>query len=158
MIRIGQGFDVHAFADEGNEVVLCGVRIPSHRALKAHSDGDVAIHALCDALLGALAMGDIGEKFPDSDPQYAGVDSRRLLREVCQWMRTAGYELGNADLTIIAQHPVISPHKSAMRENIAHDLDCAPDQINIKATTTESLGFIGREEGIAAMAVVLVQA
>ena len=156
-LRIGQGFDVHAFGP-GDHVMLGGVRIPHDRGLKAHSDGDVALHALADALLGALALGDIGHFFPDTDARWAGADSGALLREVYQQILARGYRLGNADLTIIAQRPKIAPHIQPMRERIAGLLQCAPGVISVKATTSEKLGFTGREEGIAVMAVVLLQA
>lgn len=154
-IRIGQGFDVHAFGP-GDHVMLGGVRIAHSHGLVAHSDGDVALHALCDALLGALALGDIGHFFPDTDAEWAGADSAQLLRKVYQEITTRGYRLGNADLTIIAQRPRIAPHIPAMRERIAGLLACAVDAISVKATTTERLGFTGREEGIAVTAVVLL--
>ena len=160
MMRVGHGYDVHAFDEsggEGNGVVLGGVRIPHDRGLVAHSDGDVLLHALCDALLGAVALGDIGGHFPDSDPQYADADSRALLRTAFRRVQSQGYGLVNADMTIVAQAPVIAPHIEAMRANIAADLGCQPEQVNIKATTTERLGFIGRSEGIAAHAVALLQ-
>ena len=158
-MRIGHGYDVHAFGEgggEGDSVVLGGVRIDHSHGLVAHSDGDVLLHALCDALLGAAALGDIGAHFPDSDPQYAGADSRALLRQVFERVQAEGYALANADMTVVAQAPTIAPHVEAMRANIAADLECRPDQVNIKATTTERLGFIGRGEGIAAHAMVLL--
>ncbi len=154
-MRIGQGFDVHRFGP-GDHLVIGGVRIPYHQGLVAHSDGDVLIHALCDALLGACGQGDIGHHFPDTDPQWAGADSRMLLRAVFQTLQQAGYCLGNADLTLIAQAPKMAPHLAAMRQCLAEDLQCQPAQINIKATTTEELGFTGRKEGIAAQAAVLL--
>ncbi|MBZ2188381.1 2-C-methyl-D-erythritol 2,4-cyclodiphosphate synthase [Alcanivorax sp. JB21] len=154
-IRIGQGFDVHAFGP-GDHVMLGGVRIAHDQGLVAHSDGDVALHALCDALLGALALGDIGHFFPDTDAEWAGADSAQLLREVYQQITARGYRLGNADITLIAQRPKMAPHIPAMRERIAKLLDCGPDAISVKATTTERLGFTGREEGIAVTAVVLL--
>lgn len=155
--KIGHGYDVHAFAD-GDGIMLGGVRIACGKAVIAHSDGDVAIHALCDALLGALGRGDIGQLFSDQDPANRGRDSREFLREVAMLMRGDGYALGNADLTLIAQTPRLAPHIEAMRQLLAEDLDCHGSQINIKATTTERLGFIGREQGIAAEAVVLLGA
>ena len=155
-LRIGHGFDVHAFGP-GDSVVLGGVRIPHPRGLKAHSDGDVLLHALCDALLGAIAAGDIGGHFPDTDAAWAGADSRDLLRRVFAGVQQAGYSLGNADLTLIAQAPKMAPHVTAMRNNIAADLQAGVEQINVKATTTEQLGYVGREEGIAAHAVVLLE-
>ena len=153
--RIGHGYDVHAFT-EGDGIVLGGVEIPCDKAIVAHSDGDVAIHALCDALLGALGRGDIGHLFPDSDSTNRDRNSREFLREVAGLMRDDGYVLANADLTLIAQTPRIGPHVDAMRQVLAGDLDCQVSQINVKATTTEKLGFIGQEQGIAAEAVVLL--
>ncbi len=155
-IRIGSGFDVHAFGD-GDHVMLGGVRIDHGRGLMAHSDGDVALHALADALLGALALGDIGHFFPDTDAQYHNADSAELLRQVYARIAAEGYRLGNADITIICQQPKIAPHISAMRNRIAALLDATPAQVSVKATTTEKLGFTGREEGIAVQAVVLLQ-
>jgi len=165
MIRVGQGFDVHAFADpvssDGAEstatIVLGGVSIPHSRSLLAHSDGDVLLHALCDALLGAAGLGDIGRHFPDTDPQYQNISSRHLLREVMTLLTQKCWRLGNADLTIIAQAPRMAPHREAMVENIATDLACHREQVNVKATTTETLGFTGRGEGIACMATVLLE-
>lgn len=155
-MRIGQGFDVHAF-QPGGRLVLGGVELPHTHSLKAHSDGDVVLHALCDALLGAAGLGDIGRHFPDSDPAYAGIDSRELLRRVYAGLQAAGYRLINADLTIVTQAPRLAAHVDAMCANIATDLQTEPASINVKATTTEHLGFTGREEGIAAFAVVLIQ-
>ena len=155
-MRIGHGYDVHAFS-EGDGFVLGGVTIEDRRGLKAHSDGDVLIHALCDAMLGALGEGDIGQLYPDSDPHNENRDSREFLRDVVDKARQAGFRLGNADVTIIAQAPKMAPHTAAMRALLASDLDCEPGQINIKATTTEGLGFIGREQGIAVAAVVLLE-
>ena len=155
-LRVGQGYDVHAFT-EGDHLVLGGVRIPFERAFKAHSDGDVLLHALCDALLGAAGLGDIGCHFPDSDPRYAGIDSRRLLREVTGLLHDDGWGVLNADLTVIAQRPRLAQWIPQMRENIAGVLECPVDAVNVKATTTERLGFEGREEGIAALAVVLIE-
>ena len=154
-MRIGQGFDVHAFGD-GDKIIIGGVVIPHSRGLIAHSDGDVLLHALCDALLGAAALGDIGKHFPDTDPQYRNADSRALLRLVNAKINHAGFRLGNADMTIVAQQPKMAPHINTMCENIAADLDVPVDVINVKATTTEHLGFAGREEGIAAFASVLL--
>ena len=154
--RIGHGYDVHAFTT-GDGFVLGGVHIPDQRSLLAHSDGDVLIHALCDALLGAIGAGDIGQLYPDSDMDNANRDSREFLLEVGQRIGAAGYRLGNADVTIIAQAPKMAPHTAAMRELLAQDLACDSQQINIKATTTEGLGFIGREQGIAVAAVVLLE-
>ena len=155
MLRIGQGYDVHRFND-GNEIILGGVSIPYERGLEAHSDGDVVLHALCDALLGALAMGDIGKHFPDTDIAFKGADSRVLLRHVYALIKAKNYCLGNADITIIAQAPKMLPHTPKMCENIASDLEVNIDQINVKATTTEKLGFEGRKEGIAVQAIVLL--
>jgi 2-C-methyl-D-erythritol 2,4-cyclodiphosphate synthase len=155
-VRIGHGFDVHAFT-EGDGFVLGGVRITADKGLLAHSDGDVLIHALCDALLGAIGERDIGQLYPDNDPQNANRDSREFLREVERQMVMAGYCLGNADVTIIAQAPKMAPHVSAMRQILAQDLKCQSGQVNIKATTTEGLGFVGREQGIAVAAVVLLE-
>jgi len=155
-VRIGHGYDVHRFG-EGDAVVLGGVRIAHTHGLVAHSDGDVALHALCDALLGAIAAGDIGRHFPDSDARFAGVDSRELLRACMGLVRRAGYRLGNADLTLIAERPRMAPHVEAMRRNIAADCGAEVDAVNVKATTTEGLGFTGRREGIAAHAVVLLE-
>jgi 2-C-methyl-D-erythritol 4-phosphate cytidylyltransferase/2-C-methyl-D-erythritol 2,4-cyclodiphosphate synthase len=154
-MRIGQGFDVHAFG-AGDHVILGGVRIDHPKGIVAHSDGDVVIHALCDAVLGALGMGDIGQHFPDSDPRYRGADSRVFLREVTAHMRGAGLELVNADITVLAEAPRIAKHRGAMAENLAADLGVPVQLINIKATTTEKLGFMGRGEGLAASAAVLL--
>ena len=156
MIRVGQGYDVHRFVDTG-EVILGGVKIDYEQGLEAHSDGDVVLHALCDALLGAAALGDIGKHFPDTDPEFKGADSRVLLRYVYKIVQEKGYSLGNADITIIAQAPKMAPHIVAMCENIAADLSVSVDSINVKATTTEKLGFEGRKEGIAVQAVVLIE-
>ena len=155
MMRIGHGYDVHAF-EAGDHLVLGGVRIPHTHAFKAHSDGDVLLHAICDALLGALALGDIGQHFPDTAAEYANIDSRILLRHVYGLVRSQGYAVMNLDSTIIAQAPKMAPHIVAMRTAIAADLDCALGQVNVKATTTEKLGFAGRKEGIAAHAVILL--
>jgi 2-C-methyl-D-erythritol 2,4-cyclodiphosphate synthase len=154
-IRIGQGFDVHAFG-EGDHVVLGGVRVPHDRGVLAHSDGDVAIHALCDAMLGALAMGDIGRHFPPSDPQWKDADSRAFLRQCNAMIRQRGWRLGNADITVVCERPRVGPHAQAMRERLAADLEVALDAVSVKATTSETLGFTGRGEGIAAMAVCLL--
>lgn len=156
-IRIGSGFDVHAFG-EGDHVMLAGVRIAHERGLVAHSDGDVALHALADALLGALALGDIGHLFPDTDARFKGADSATLLSAVYQRVIDAGYRLGNADITIICQRPKIAPHIPAMRARLAALLDADVSALSVKATTTERLGFTGREEGIAVHAVVLLHA
>jgi 2-C-methyl-D-erythritol 4-phosphate cytidylyltransferase/2-C-methyl-D-erythritol 2,4-cyclodiphosphate synthase len=155
-MRIGEGFDVHAFGD-GDHVVLGGVRFAHDRGVIAHSDGDVVIHALCDALLGALGKGDIGRHFPDTDPRYRGADSRLFLRAVGAMLREAGYRLVNADVTVLAEAPRIAAHRLAMAANLAADLDVAPELINIKATTTERMGFLGRGEGLAAQAAVLLE-
>ncbi len=154
-MRVGQGMDVHAYG-AGDHVVLAGVRIPYTQGVVAHSDGDVIIHALCDALLGALGDGDIGQHFPDTDPRYRGADSRVFLRTVAQRMQSAGLGLVNADVTVLAEAPRVNPHRAAMAANLAADLGVEPKLINIKATTTEKLGFIGRKEGLAAMATVLL--
>jgi 2-C-methyl-D-erythritol 2,4-cyclodiphosphate synthase len=155
-MRIGQGFDVHSFG-AGNEITLGGVHIPHTHGLRAHSDGDVLLHALCDALLGAAALGDIGQHFPDSDPKYKGIDSRKLLRTVMERVRSTGLRLVNVDATLIAQAPMLAPHIPAMCANLAADLGLPVIRINVKATTTEGLGFIGRGEGIAAQVVVLME-
>jgi 2-C-methyl-D-erythritol 2,4-cyclodiphosphate synthase len=155
MIRIGQGFDVHAFGD-GDHVMLAGVRVPHTHGVVAHSDGDVVIHALCDAIFGALALGDIGRHFPPSDERWRHADSRQFLRHAHALMREQGYVLGNADITVICELPKVGPHAQRMRELLAADLEVAVGQISVKATTTEKLGFTGRGEGIAAQAVVLL--
>lgn len=155
-MRIGQGMDVHAFG-EGDHVMLGGVRIPHGRGVVAHSDGDVVIHALCDAVLGALGEGDIGRHFPDSDPRYRGADSRVFLRTVAQMMGKAGFKLVNADLTVVAEAPRIAAHRGAIASNLAADLGVEARFINVKATTTERMGFIGRGEGLAALACVLLE-
>ena len=155
-MRIGHGFDVHRFED-GDHIIIGGVRIAHTQALVAHSDGDVLIHALCDALLGAAALGDIGALFPDTDPAYAGADSRVLLREVVARLSALSLSIGNTDMTIVAQAPKMRPYIDAMRSNIAQDLKCDVSAVNVKATTTEGLGFAGRREGIAAHAVVLLK-
>lgn len=156
MIRVGQGYDVHRFND-GDHIILGGVKIPYEKGLEAHSDGDVVLHALADAILGAAALGDIGKHFPDTDPEFKGADSRVLLRHVYAIVQEKGYKLVNADVTIIAQAPKMLPHVPAMRANIAADLEVDVDFINVKATTTEKLGFEGRKEGIAVQAVVLIE-
>lgn len=155
-MRIGHGFDVHRFGP-GNQLMIGGVAIPFEQGFVAHSDGDVLLHAISDALLGACALGDIGRHFPDTDPAYAGADSRVLLRHVVDLVRAEGYQVVNLDATLMAQLPKMSPHIDAMREVIAADLQVALNQVNVKATTTERLGFTGRGEGIAAEAVVLLQ-
>lgn len=156
MIRIGHGFDVHAFC-AGNSIILGGVEIPFNRSFKAHSDGDVLIHALCDALLGAAGLGDIGLHFPDTDDQFKNRDSRFFLRKVNELIADQGLNLGNADITIIAQAPKMSPHLTSMKQVLSEVLDCDLLQLNIKATTTEHLGYCGRQEGIAVHAVVLLE-
>ena len=156
-MRIGHGFDVHAFA-EGRRLIIGGVEIPHDRGLLGHSDADVLIHAICDALLGAAGQGDIGRHFPDSDPRYKGIDSRELLRHVAGLLDAGGWRVGNVDATIIAQAPRMAPHIPAMRERLAADLGISVEALNVKATTTEKLGFTGRGEGIAAEAVCLIQA
>lgn len=155
MFRIGHGYDVHKFGGEG-PITLCGVKVAHSQGLLAHSDGDVAVHALCDALLGALALGDIGQHFPDTDAQYANADSLILLQSVYTKIKQAGYELGNADITIAAQAPKMAPHILAMRQTVADKLQVSVDTISVKATTTEGLGFVGEKLGIACYASVLV--
>jgi 2-C-methyl-D-erythritol 2,4-cyclodiphosphate synthase len=154
-MRIGHGYDVHRFA-EGDFITLGGVRIAHTFGLLAHSDGDVLLHAVSDALLGAAALGDIGKHFPDTDPQFKGADSRVLLRHVLKQVHAKGWKVGNVDATIVAQAPKMAPHIDAMRALIAEDLQVDLDQVNVKATTTEKLGFTGREEGIAVHAVALL--
>lgn len=153
--RIGQGYDVHRLV-EGRELWLCGIRLDHTLGLLGHSDADVAIHALCDAILGALTLGDIGYHFPDTDPAYKGADSKILLSRVCEMMRSRGYEIGNVDITICAERPKMRPHIDDMRRSLAGVMKCAVEDVSVKATTTERLGFTGREEGISAMAVVLL--
>jgi 2-C-methyl-D-erythritol 2,4-cyclodiphosphate synthase len=155
-MRIGQGFDVHALVP-GRKLVIGGVEIPHPRGLAGHSDADVLLHAICDALIGAAALGDIGRHFPDSDPRYKGVDSRHLLREVGVLLRNGGLRVVNVDSTIIAESPKMAPYLEAMRANIAADLEIDVGDVNIKAKTSERLGALGREEGIAAEAVVLIE-
>ena len=154
-IRIGQGLDVHAFED-GDFVTLAAIKIPHTQGLKAHSDGDVVLHALCDALLGALALGDIGQHFPDTDVAFKGADSRNLLKHVYQLIKDRGYVLANADITVACERPKLAIHNLAMRQSIADVMDLDVTQISIKATTTEKLGFTGRQEGILSTATVLV--
>lgn len=154
-MRIGHGFDVHAFGP-GNRVMIGGVRIEHSHGVVAHSDGDVALHALCDAVLGAAGLGDIGGMFPDTEPRWSGADSRELLRLVVARLATSGLAVANADITVIAQAPRLAPHIAEMRARIAADLGVAADRVNLKATTTEKLGYIGRGEGLAAHAVVLL--
>jgi len=155
-MRIGQGFDAHAFR-EGGRLMLGGAHIPSSVSLEAHSDGDVVLHAVCDALLGAAGLGDIGGHFPPSDPTYRGIDSRLLLRRCRELVAAERYRVANVDITVIAQAPRLAPYVEDMREAIAADLEVNTRQVNVKATTTERLGFTGREEGIAALAVVLLE-
>ncbi len=155
-MRIGQGYDVHKLV-EGRDCIICGVKIPYEKGLLGHSDADVALHALSDALLGAAALGDIGKHFPDTDERYKGADSRILLREVVKKISEKGYAVENADVTIVAQRPKMSPYIEQMRKNIAEDLGVDIDAVNVKATTTEKLGFEGRGEGISATAVVLLK-
>ncbi|WP_152485374.1 2-C-methyl-D-erythritol 2,4-cyclodiphosphate synthase [Halomonas sp. THAF5a] len=154
-MRIGHGFDVHRFG-EGDHLMIGGVAVPFDHGFVAHSDGDVLLHAVCDALLGACGLGDIGRHFPDTDPAWAGADSRALLRHVAGLAREAGYRVGNLDATVLAQAPKLAPHVATMAERIAEDLGVAAAAVNVKATTTERLGFTGRGEGIAAEAVVLL--
>jgi len=154
-MRIGHGFDVHAFA-EGRKLIIGGVEIAHDRGLLGHSDADVLLHAICDALLGAAGLGDIGRHFPDSNARYRGIDSRKLLRLATRLLRDSGWQVGNVDATIIAQAPRMAPYIPTMRANIAADLNVAVEAINVKATTTEMLGFTGRGEGIAAHAVCLI--
>ena len=154
-LRIGHGFDVHGFADN-RKLIVGGVEIAHDRGLLGHSDADVLLHAICDALLGAVGLGDIGRHFPDTDPAYAGIDSRSLLRNVAQQLAVLGWQVGNVDATIIAQEPKMAPHIAAMSAHIAADLGMELTRVNVKATTTERLGFTGRGEGIAAEAVCLI--
>lgn len=154
-IRVGHGFDVHALAD-GLRLVICGVEIEHTKGCVAHSDGDVAIHAICDSLLGALALGDIGKLFPDSDPQFKGIDSRKLLKHVVDIITEKGYAISNIDCTIAMQRPKLRPHIDTMRERLAEVIGIDVDRISVKATTTEHLGFEGREEGVSATAVALI--
>jgi len=155
-MRVGQGFDVHRLV-AGRRLVIGGVQIPFERGLAGHSDADVLLHAITDALLGAAGLGDIGRHFPDSDPAYKDADSRALLRSAAASVRKAGFTVANVDATIIAQAPRMAPHLAQMAANVAADLEIAPEQVNVKAKTTEHLGFIGRGEGIAAEAVALLQ-
>ena len=155
-IRIGTGFDVHALVP-GRDLILGGVHVPYDRGLDGHSDADVLIHAIGDAILGALALGDLGRHFSDTDPKWKGADSRKLLRRIVALMTERGYAIGNVDATIIAQAPKLAPHIGAMRQHLAADLECTLDDVSVKATTTEKLGYTGRGEGIAAQAVVLLE-
>ncbi len=154
-MRIGHGLDAHRFV-AGRPLLLGGVEIPHDQGLEAHSDGDVVIHALCDALLGAAGLGDIGRHFPDDDPAYAGIDSRVLLRRVKAQLDERRFAVSSIDLTVVAQVPRLAPHVEIMRQRLADDLELAPERLNLKATTTEHMGFTGRSEGIAAFAVVLL--
>lgn len=154
-MRVGFGYDVHKLT-EGRKCIICGVDVPHTKGLLGHSDADVAIHALCDALLGAAAMGDIGKLFPDTSAEFKDIDSRFLLRTVVEKLHSAGYSVGNVDITIVAQKPKLMPHIEKMRENMASDLDIEINCVSVKATTTEKLGFEGREEGISAYAVALI--
>lgn len=153
--RIGQGFDVHRLVED-RELWICGIRIPHTLGLLGHSDADVAIHALCDSLLGAAAMRDIGYHFPDSDPAYKGIDSKLLLTHTCRLIREQGWEIGNVDITVMAEAPKLSPHIQNMTETIASVMEISPDRVSVKATTTERLGFTGRREGIASLATSLI--
>ena len=155
MFRIGQGYDVHRLV-EGRDLWICGIRLPHTHGLLGHSDADVAIHALCDAILGAVALRDRGYHFPDTDPRYKGADSKLLLAEVCRLVREKGWEIGNTDITIMAEAPKFKPHIDAMREKLAEVMGISADCVSVKATTTEQLGFTGRKEGIAATAVALL--
>lgn len=155
-MRIGHGFDVHRFGGEG-PCILGGVKVPYEFGLLAHSDGDVVLHAICDSILGALALGDIGQLYPDNDQSYKGIDSRILLRDVYKRMDENGYAISNLDVTIMAQAPKMLPYELEMRKNISSDLNCELSQVSVKATTTEKLGFVGRKEGIAVEAVVLLK-
>ena len=155
-MRIGQGYDVHALVP-GRRLVIGGVHIPHHLGLEGHSDADVLLHAICDALLGAAGLGDIGRHYPDTDPQYSEIDSRQLLRGVAQKLAARKYRVLNVDATVLAQAPRLAPHFARMTGNIAADLGVAPAAVNLKATTTEGLGAIGRGEGIAALAVALIE-
>jgi 2-C-methyl-D-erythritol 2,4-cyclodiphosphate synthase len=155
MIRIGHGYDIHRFTT-GDHITLGGVKIPFHQGIDAHSDGDVVLHAVCDALLGAAALGDIGQHFPDNDPQYKNIDSRHLLKQVWRKVQAKGFELANLDTSILAQAPKLSPYIKSMQQNLAVDLGVNSGQLNIKATTTEGLGAIGQCQGIAAYTVVLL--
>ncbi len=156
LFKVGHGFDVHRFGGEG-PCTLGGVKVPYSQGLIAHSDGDVVLHALCDALLGAVALGDIGELYPDNDDAFLGVDSRKLLRDTYRRVKEQGFVVGNVDITVMAQEPKLKPYKAQMRVCIAQDLECDLTQVSVKATTTEKLGFVGRKEGIACEAVVLLQ-
>lgn len=155
MFRIGQGYDVHRLVED-RDLWICGIKLPHTHGLLGHSDADVAIHALCDAILGALALRDIGFHFPDTDPKYKGADSKLLLAEVCRMIRVKGWEIGNVDITIMAEAPKFKPHIDEMRECLANVMNIECDRVSVKATTTEGLGFTGRREGIAANAIALL--
>ncbi|MDE5675208.1 MAG: 2-C-methyl-D-erythritol 2,4-cyclodiphosphate synthase [Muribaculaceae bacterium] len=155
MFRIGQGYDVHRLVED-RDLWICGIKLPHTHGLLGHSDADVAIHALCDAILGALALRDIGFHFPDTDPKYKGADSKLLLAEVCRMIRGKGWEIGNVDITIMAEAPKFKPHIDEMRECLANVMNIECDRVSVKATTTEGLGFTGRREGIAANAIALL--
>jgi 2-C-methyl-D-erythritol 2,4-cyclodiphosphate synthase len=156
VIRVGQGFDVHRYCD-GRGLVLCGIELPEGPGLEGHSDADVALHAVCDGLLGAVAAGDLGEHFPDTEERWCRADSRRLLRRVLEIVDRAGFRPVNCDLTIIGEHPRIAPHRGELRRSLAELLGVARSRVSVKATTTDGLGFTGRSEGLAAMAVVLLE-
>lgn len=155
-IRVGLGFDVHQF-EEGNEIILGGISIPFNKKLKGHSDADVLLHSIADALLGALALGDIGTHFPDTDKAYKNADSGLLLKQVYQLVNDKGYQLGNVDATVVAELPKLNPHMDSIRNKIADLLNCSKEQISVKATTNEKMGFIGREEGLSVHSVVLIE-
>jgi 2-C-methyl-D-erythritol 2,4-cyclodiphosphate synthase len=155
-IRVGLGFDVHQFED-GNEIILGGISIPFNKKLKGHSDADVLLHSIADALLGALALGDIGTHFPDTDKAYKNADSGLLLKQVYQLVNDKGYQLGNVDATVVAELPKLNPHMDSIRSKIADLLNCSKEQISVKATTNEKMGFIGREEGLSVHSVVLIE-
>lgn len=154
-MRIGQGTDVHAFGP-GEFVMLGGVRVPHTRGVVAHSDGDVVLHALCDALLGAAGLGDIGQHFKDTDPRWKGADSKGFVRHIMDMLRTRGLRVGNADVTVLCEAPKVGPHREEIRRQIAELIEVSPELVNVKATTTERMGFLGRAEGLAAQAVVLL--
>lgn len=155
MIRIGQGYDVHQLV-EGRPLILGGIEIPHHKGLLGHSDADVLLHTITDAALGAIGGGDIGKHFPDTDPEFKDADSRKLMTHIWQYVKEQGYELGNVDCTVIAQKPKLAPYIEQLRKSIAGLLEADPSQVNVKATTNEKLGYLGREEGIAALAVILL--
>ena len=155
-MRIGHGYDAHTFT-EGRPLILGGVTIPHDKGLKAHSDGDAVIHALCDAILGAAALGDIGTFFPDTDDKYENIDSRILLRQVVNIVSEKGYKIGNADITVLAQEPKLLPYIEQMKENLSKDMNLVPEDVNIKATTTEGMGFVGRKEGLVVYSVIILR-